>query len=344
MKKIILATAIFISLFTATSFAQRNVLIEQFTNSGCPPCAGNTPIVAAYVNDNLDHVLMLAYHTSFPYLDSMYHENAAQSDARVTYYNVQGVPRSVVDGNYFSGSLLPSPATIVDPRAAIAPRYSISFISSSLSGNDVTAQIVFQSADTLNENETLKAMVVVAEKNVLKSSYLASPGNNSETEYPWVVRKMLPDENGTALINTILNGTDTITLSWTADNFKDLNEMRIVAFVQNTTTQEIYQSEISTPSVANGVTEITNTNSIFNLFPSVTQDDFTIQLNQQSHALQLRIFNPLAQEVFTATLEGNSLQTIHSGIHESGIYFVQVGNESGVETKKNNFHQVENEN
>ncbi len=334
MKIIILGSAILISLITTTSFAQRKVLIEQFTNSGCPPCASNTPVVASYVNDNLDHVLMLSYHTSFPYLDSMYHENAAQSDARVDYYNVQGVPTSVVDGNYFSGSLLPAPETIVDPRAAIAPRYSISFISSSLTGNDVTAQIVFQSIDAVNENETLKAMVVVAEKNVLKSSYASSPGNNSETEYPWVVRKMLPDENGTALVNMELNGTDTITLSWTADNFKDLNEMRIVAFVQNASTQEIYQSEISAPSNATGLNEIAAAYSTFSLFPSITKDDFTIELNQQNNAMQLRIFNLLGNEIFSLPLENKTLQTIHSGIKESGIYFVQVGNESGAETKK----------
>ncbi len=334
MKKTLLLSANFVLFFIVTAFAQRNVLIEQFTNSGCPPCAGNTPVVAAYVNDNSDHVLMLAYHTSFPYLDSMYYENKVQSDARVAYYNVPSVPRSVVDGNYFSGNLLPTLETTIETRAAIAPRYQINFFTSSLTGNTVTAQIVFESTDLLNENETLLARVVVAEKNVLKSAYASSPGNNSETEYPWVVRHMLPDENGIALVNTFLNGTDTITLSWTADNFKDLNEMRIVAFVQNATTKEIYQSEISTPLTATGVTEINTSNLGFNLFPSITKDDFTILLNQPAIGLQLRIFNLLGKEIYSLLLENKTLQTIRSGINESGVYFVQVGRESGVETKK----------
>lgn len=334
MKKILLLSANFILFFIATVFAQRNVLIEQFTNSGCPPCAGNTPVVAAYVNDNLDHVLMLAYHTSFPYLDSMYYENKVQSDARVAYYNVPSVPRSVVDGNYFSGNLLPTLETTIETRAAVAPRYKISFISSTLVTNTITAQIVFESTDVLNENETLLARVVVAEKNVLKSDYASSPGANTESEYPWVVRHMLPDENGIALVNTFLNGTDTITLSWTANNFKDLNEMRIVAFAQNTATKEIYQSEISTPSNATSVFEINTSGFSFNLFPSIVKDDFTIKLNQPTTNMQLRILNLLGNEIFSLPLESNTLQTIHPGINESGIYLVQVRNENGVETKK----------
>ena len=256
-----------------TTFAQRKVLVEQFTNSGCPPCAGNTPVVAAYVNSNLNTVLMLAYHTSFPYFDSMYFVNSFQSNQRVAYYSVGGVPNSRVDGNYFAGNLVPTISTTIPARAAIAPRYAISFSPTNLSNNTVTINATFQSIDAMNQNESLTAMIVVAENNVLKSSYVCCAGANSETEYPWVVRRMLPDENGTPLINKQLNGIDLVNLNWTANNFKDLSEMRIVAFVQNTVAKEVYQAEISTPVIPTAVNEINNNEStMFNVFPTIAQD------------------------------------------------------------------------
>jgi hypothetical protein len=74
-------------------------LIEQFTNSGCPPCAASIPGIDA----NLNSVLMLAYHTHYPYSDSMFYENSLQSDSRFPYYNATSVPNSIVDGYNFDG-------------------------------------------------------------------------------------------------------------------------------------------------------------------------------------------------------------------------------------------------
>lgn len=64
---------------------------------------------------------------------------------------------------------------------------------------------------------------------------------------------MLPDETGTVLLNTGLNETNEVSLTWTADNFKDLSQLRVVAFVQNTATKEVYQAEISAPEISTGL-------------------------------------------------------------------------------------------
>lgn len=334
MKRLFLALLLFTIALQFPVLAQRKVLVEQFTNSGCPNCAGNTPVVADYVNDNPDEVLMISYHVPFPYNDSMYHENSYQSDQRVDYYNVFSVPASRVDGNYFSGNLVPVMAATITARAAIAPRYNISFNSSQLSANTVSVNISFTSIDAGNTGQPLNAMVVVTEKNVLKSSYAASPGNNSETAYPWVVRRMLPDENGTVLLNTGLNETNEVFLTWTADNFKDLSQLRVVAFVQNTATKEIYQAEISTPEISTGLTGTTKeSDALFDLIPNITTDNFTIRMYNSNDFSRVSIFDVNGRIRFEANIESTSL-TIDAGSMPAGIYIVQVSNSIATASKR----------
>ena len=322
------------TLLFHSSFAQRKVLVEQFTNSGCPPCAANTPVVASYVNSHTDSVIMLAYHTSFPYFDSMYYENPIQSAQRVSYYGIGGVPYSVVDGNYFTGNLVPSIASTISNRASISPRYTITFSSSQLNNSMLHIEVYFQSSDGLNQNENLTAMVAVAEKNVLKSSYVCCAGANSETVYPWVVRRLLPDHNGTTLVNTQLNGIDLVSLNWPLANIKDLNQLRIVAFVQNTVTKEIYQSEISTPTLATGIYKALNKSTrLFDVFPTIASDHLTIQMLKWSADARLKVINAIGESVYAATPQNTNIEVATSGLAD-GIYFVQVNNGSQVETKK----------
>ncbi len=338
MKKIIGLTLVAFTIYAFSAQAQRKVLIEQFTNSGCPPCAVSTPVIASYVNNNLNQVLMLAYHTSYPYLDSMYFENAFQSDQRVSFYNVGGVPYSVVDGNYYKGSSAPLVSMLsssISNRAAVAPRYNISFISTILTGNTINLTIAFQSTDSLNQNENLVARVVVAEKNVLKSSYAATPGYNNETEYPWVVRRMLPDENGTYLYNKSLGSSDTVSLSWTANNFKDLNEMRVVAFVQNANTDEIYQSEIGIPGSFTSVNTIEESNSYsFTLYPVIASANFKVQFLKQGPYV-LKIYNAIGKLLYKSDIKKSQLSEQFSTQNfKNGIYYVVVESNGIPETKR----------
>ena len=338
MKSKLFISLILSTCVLTTTFAQRKVLVEQFTNSGCPPCAGNTPLVAAYVNSNLNTVLMLSYHTKYPYLDSMYYENSFQADQRVAYYNGGGVPNSIVDGNYFSGNLVPSISTTIPARAAIAPKYAVIFSSNTLNNSTVNVDVIFQSLDAMNQTESLTARVVVAEKNVLKNSYVCCAGANIETEYPWVVRKMLPDENGTTLVNTQLNGVDNVSLSWTANNFKDLTEMRIVAFVQNTVTKEVYQTEISNPINVTAVNEIKhNQDNLFKVFPTIAKDYINFQINKIEDNSQIKIMDVLGNIIYSQNINASfsgKLQSISTSNFQNGIYIVLLGNETGAETNK----------
>ncbi len=329
----------FFILFTALqlSFAQRVVLIEQFTNSGCPPCAASTPPVFNYVNNNPADVVAIGYHTSFPYSDSMYFENPSESNARVSYYNVQTVPYSIVDGNYysnFSSSFNSVIANTINSRKAIANKYAITNIYNTISGNNLNTKFVFESLNTSNTNDTLRAHIVVIEKNVLKSSYAASPGANTETNYEYVMRKMLPNQNGSFLVNRNLNGKDTITLNWAMQKIKSNTEVRVVAFVQNKTTKEVYMANLFSTNISTGLKEMLPHGLSFKVFPNPATDFLSVTASNLMNAASITIIDILGRPILSENISPGKTFLLNTSLFKKGIYFVILNDGMNTVSKK----------
>ncbi len=336
MKVIILIPAVVLALSTSSIAQNRVVLIEQFTNSGCGSCAAYTPTVYNYLNNNPADVVGISYHASFPYNDSMHYENPTDANTRINFYNIGGVPHSIVDGNFFDNStnvLNPTIATKINTRKVVAPTYSITNPTLTLVGNQLSGVFKFKALSTSTAN--LVAHIVVIEKDVLKSSYAASPGNNSETHYPYVMRKMFPTANGTVLVNTTINGTDSINLNWTLAHIKNNAQLRVVAFVQNTTTKEVQEAqlfEIPTiiTAINNTTTQLTNTT----LYPNPASSTVAITLANATFINNVTITNELGQVVYNELVNKNTA-TINTNINlANGLYFVTIANDATHTTKK----------
>lgn len=326
MKKYI--SSIFVLIFAnIIGFAQqRVVLIEQFTNSSCPPCASYSPLVYDHVNNNPTICCAVAYHTSFPYSnDSMYWDNTAESDQRVGYYAVSGVPYSIMDGNVYDGPstvFTSGISSIVGNRAAVAPKYIIQATNFILNGNQLSGSFKFTSADASNSGENLVAHTVVIEKNVLKSSYSASPGSNSETSYEYVMRKMLPDADGMVLVNTTINGSDSTLINWTLNKIKDIDELRVVAFVQNNATKEVYQAQLFNPDKIASIKEVSFANS-FTVFPNPAKEEITISLGTNTSIRIIRLYNSLGQVVHSEILNARTPDMLVTEL-PAGVYFIEL--------------------
>ncbi len=336
MKKTVF-TFIFLFIAMQFSFAQRVVLIEQFTNSGCPPCAASTPPVFNYVNNNPADVVAIGYHTSFPYSDSMYFENPAESNARVSYYTVQTVPYSVVDGNYyanFSSSFNTVIANTINTRKAIANKYNITNLSNTISGNVLNTKFVFESLNANNTNDTLRAHIVVIEKNVLKSSYAASPGANTETNYEYVMRKMLPNQNGSFLVNRNLNGKDTITLNWPMQKIKSNAQVRVVAFVQNKTTKEVYMANLFSTNISTGLNEIKKDALSFHIFPNPATDHLSISFSNLKNYATITIVDVLGKSLLSETVSPDKTLLLNTSSFQKGIYFLILNDGMNTVSKK----------
>ena len=90
MKKIFITVAILISTFlfgSAQQLPNKNiVVVENFTNTGCGPCAKFSPVLDKVGNDRLGDVICIKCHGSYPdHNDPFYLEEKSTLQQRMKY-------------------------------------------------------------------------------------------------------------------------------------------------------------------------------------------------------------------------------------------------------------------
>ncbi len=180
-------------------------------------------------------------------------DNPGEVATRVSLYGVQGVPNPVLEGdanaNISNGTLTaahnnPSPfaitltaelSNILGDSPADFPQLN------SDTQIDVTMDIAASGAVSGN----LRAFIVITEEEII---YDTPPGTNGEVDFYNVMRKMLPNANGTTLNNFADGDVVSINESWNVASYvNDISQLAVVAFVQDLTTREVFQAAFTKP-------------------------------------------------------------------------------------------------
>ena len=98
MKKILLVVSVCLLMLDSSAQTQRLILVEEFTNASCGPCALSNPSFNTLMTANASKVVAIRYHSSFPGYDPFYSQNPVQNQARTIYYGVTAVPTARRDG------------------------------------------------------------------------------------------------------------------------------------------------------------------------------------------------------------------------------------------------------
>lgn len=278
-------------LATQFSFGQatRLVLVEEFTQASCGPCAATNPAFDALLGSaaNLSKAVRLKYQTDWPGYDPMNEQNPAEVQTRVTYYGVDGVPYGVVDGVSIAddcGAYLGAPSCFtqaeLNTAAAITSPIEIN-LTHTFSANyqtvNITAVVTNVSAATFGGSST-RFHVALIEKQI---DFASAPGSNGEETFYNVMRKMLPGANGTTMAAALAPG-ESVTYTYNdvpvPSYLYNLGQLAVVAFAQNNSSKEVYQSAISEPLPITGLPDIaTSTSTIgpdgycqYEITPAVT--------------------------------------------------------------------------
>ena len=235
---------------TVQADSPRMVVIEQFTNTSCGPCASANPAFHDYMEANFDMIIPLVYHWYYPSQnDPMYQFDVTMNTERAKVYNVGGVPAAVVAGNYLQSgnstthpnTIMSNKATMIDPIGAETSPLDIT-VTMTQDGVNCTADINVKSSADLGG----KKLHVVVIENYMLTSEFSNPGvvTNGEADFKWVPRMMLPTYNGSDI--TVAAGMDEdFTFNFEQKSpIKDGN-FYVVAFVQDMTTREVYQGASS---------------------------------------------------------------------------------------------------
>lgn len=214
------------------------VLIEEFTNTGCGPCAQLNPMLDSVLNVKLGDAISIKYHVAWPDAnDPMYLQNPQELQAKRDYYNVTGVPFVAIDGVEKGSNKWDS---YIDERAGMEQAFEIG-ITYNLSDSKLLTVNSNITASRAISGTNLRFFAVVIEEDIV----FDKPTGNGETEFPNVMRKILPDANGFALPTQIAAGQQfSTTDTWQIqdNSFYRIEEMAIVGFIQDLATKEVFQA------------------------------------------------------------------------------------------------------
>lgn len=198
----------------------------------------------------------------------MYGQNTAESQARHTFYGINSAPSCRVDGAIYSKAPMANQHPIylvydpsgIDDRAAVTSPIELTVthnvtLDAGKDSIEINVSIKnVSAADFTGANYVLQ--VAITEDEI---RFPRQAATNGETEFSHVMRKMVPNQNGTKLVTAIAPGaTQDFKFKLVLPAYTySVNEIGVVAFVQNAATsganpRTVFQSAVSKPKLAQG--------------------------------------------------------------------------------------------
>lgn len=186
--------------------------------------------------------------------------NPTEAAARVQYYNVTGVPNSVMDGSGpGSPGAIVTTATINNRYNTAAPLNMSASHQWTPGYDSIQIGVFVANAGTATVASgaagSLKLHVAVIEEEV---NYPTAPGSNGETNFYQVMRKMVPNASGTTMADSWIAGqTQMFVFKVAAPSYlANLNKVAVVAFIQDNSGKAVLNAATSAAQTIAGLPDI----------------------------------------------------------------------------------------
>jgi hypothetical protein len=331
MKKLYTFLALSSLVTVAAAQSQRLVLVEEFTQASCPPCAAANPTFNAMLNANTSKAVSLKYQVNWPGVDPMNAQYSAVS-GRVNYYGISSVPYALMDGVSSTGSNYTGyPNNLgqsdIDNEYAVPSPFDLTVthtLSSDLDSVFITVHV--NATEVYNSSSShLRLQTALIEKMIHFSS---APGSNGETNFENVVRKMIPATGGSTLANNwVVGQNSTFTFAVPVPSYiYDINELAVVCFIQDNTDKSVQQAAFSSSPL--GIQNPESSASAINLFPNPASSMVRMSLNlPNSSDVSINIYNAEGMLVRTEKRNlnaGKQEADIDVETLSNGMYFLEL--------------------
>jgi hypothetical protein len=322
------------------SIAIRRPLIEVFSSSTCAPCApANTTFKNLMDQQTAGEISYIKYQMSWPGTGDPYY--TLEAAAKRTLYGVNSVPNAQIDGgwNGHAGQItqpLLNQYKGVPSFMNLAGYYTVDAATKKV-------DMVINTTPLVSTNKALSLQVAIYEKSTTQNAK-----SNGETVFYKVMKKMVPDQNGTALSNLTDGVMQTANLSYTfngsytlpinasapvdhatAHTVEDFTDLGVMVWIQDMATKEIYQSvDLTASGIGMGEDGLRSVR----LFPNPASDLVRVDLSKVAGSCSYRLINAMGQSLASGSAEGGSELVLSLAQWSSGLYFVQVEAEGSVQT------------
>lgn len=221
-------------LISSSGHAKRLVLLEEFTNTGCGPCASFAPLLDELMDSRLGDVVVIRNHAYFPASnDPWYLGDKEGLDSRLNTYSIDAVPATFIDGTMTENSI-ESINHLIDERLALPELVNLT-ASSSMEDNTLSISIDAEALENL-DYDNLRLHVAVIEEEYISPHHLG----NGETEFRNCVAKYVTGADGFDM-NSLSKAGDksSYSTSWEIAGIYDITQIGVVAFIQDMNTKEV---------------------------------------------------------------------------------------------------------
>ena len=318
------------------NFVQKYPMVESFTSSTCGPCVGGNANMKTIFDADPSKQNVLKYQMSWPGSGDPYYTD--EGGDRRTYYGVNSVPNVWVDGDLGINSNSLTQAQI--DAAANVPAFMTITAEHIRDGQSFDLDITIDPIADYPGNNRL--MVAIYENETFDNT-----GTNGETEFDFVMKKMLPDANGT-MIGALTDGTPyTTNMTYTFQgnyrlpanasspiqhatehSVEEFSDLSIIIWVEDPATGDVFQSAIS-EDMSVGINEVVENGAILNMFPnpSATVTNLWYRVDNNQH-VTMNVYNTLGSLVYAedkgVQSAGEYYSTIDVQSLTEGIYFVHL--------------------
>jgi hypothetical protein len=330
-----------VTVQVASQTVQKIPLVEVFSSATCPPCRPFNEAFNPILENNNANIQGLANVTAIKYqmnwpspgTDPSYNPDGA---TRRSFYGVSGIPSPWIDGSEMNGS-----QTEINNARAVPAIMNITATASYDATNKLTVSVdVTPYLDMASGNRLFIAAI--------EDSYNYN-GQNGETEFHNVLRKMMPDGNGISL-GAMTNGTTvTRTQNYTFITgstvtqgsyrlWKQMDNLTVVAFVQNPATSFVFQSAVVKPTFV-GLNDIASFPASF--FPNPANETAFLRFESPSNnEVIVTLTNTAGQTILSTNYgklgAGEQLVQINTSDVASGLYLLNVKIGDSTVTKRVN--------
>ena len=224
-------------LAVTVSAQNRIVLVEEFTNTGCGPCASWSPELDAVIENRLGDCVAIKYHSNYPNRnDEFYNYDSDTQQKRHDFYEVDGVPATFVNGEklYFrTSSCLDETIT---QQMTQPERFSLT-LSKGIENYRMSVQANLTPLQEIESGTSLRLFVAAIEEHI----YPSEPYPNGETSLHYTMRKMFTGGDGIQISDDGLHASQVYSYGalWEIDFCDDETQLGVVAFLQDIDTKEV---------------------------------------------------------------------------------------------------------
>jgi len=242
------------SIYVWNAIALRQPLIETFTSSTCGPCNPANVTAEALFTQNTGKFTSIKYQADFPGAGDPYY--TIEGGNRRSYYGINSVPRMEIDGGWDqNGNSITQ--QVLDDHINVLSFVNLS-ATYSVNIKTVDIDIIIDPLENIQSNN------LVVHSAIIEEVTYNNVKNNGETQFEHVVKKMVPNDNGTSIPSLIAGQQNTLNLQhifqgnyrlpFDATNpindaiehsVEDFSNLMVAVWVQDIVTKKVHQSTMA---------------------------------------------------------------------------------------------------